>query len=992
MMVEDGLGRVWIGSLEGLFVTNGTTVERFWSDPDDSLTISGRSVNWMALQGDSLLWLATENGPCAWNMAMRRAWRPDHAHMPAVLNTNHVELIGDAVWCSMGREMVRIRTTDRTITRFELPRSLFDDATVTSISAYPGRTDRVIVTTSVNVAEFLITDGRYVVYADPEGATRYGTVPAFVWNEWIWLGSWGQGLRRFKVDHGPAEHFRIMQMNGIMGGYTTSVWPKDDSTLWVPSEYGILEVSARTGHIRSRHAMLHPFEEIHDNAINALLRLRDGTSLAATDNGLARMSASPYAYSLIGFPDDGVLGLTPLWVMAMTHAPGSDDLLIGTYDGHGVMRQRDGAWEVIKAPRSSEDDRAVRVNGLLIASDGTVWMTTRDGPMMMGREGSEFRPLFPDQRFWTAGLYEDAKGRIWIGTGNSGVLIRDPRTKQDRWLKHDPDDPNSLISNSTIRAFGEDELGRMWIGTRHGLSVYDEAAERFLNFGADASEKQGFRTPFVYSIARDSRKRMWLSLASGGLCQVEVDRSGRMTMEVHDQRRGIDPDRTLFMQIDDQDRIWAVDKGVLMLDTRTGAYKHFGRADGLLDPPDGDSPLMVTSDGRLVIGISDQAELQVFGIDDLLRSPRPAPIEFLGIGTRNGDLLPGRNARSDARFMVAYADLPLYIEFSAIDLTRAHAHRYEYRMDGLDEGWRNIGVDRSLRFASLEPGDYVLHVRSAIGGSALDNERTIRFTIVPPWYRTAWARIAMVLIVATGILVLFRMKLHAVRMEEQRKSDFQKKLAEVEMHALRAQMNPHFLFNSLNSIKYYAMTKSPRETADYLGKFAMLIRRILQNSREDLVPLKDELEALRLYVEIESMRLEDKFDHVIRVAESIDTETVLVPPMLMQPYVENAIWHGLMNREDRGALSVDITEVDDELHVVIEDNGVGRKKAEELKNAQGQRERSFGMRITAERMELSAKTLGLGLRSRVDDLVDASGAAVGTRVILNIPIVHETFA
>jgi sensor histidine kinase YesM len=186
------------------------------------------------------------------------------------------------------------------------------------------------------------------------------------------------------------------------------------------------------------------------------------------------------------------------------------------------------------------------------------------------------------------------------------------------------------------------------------------------------------------------------------------------------------------------------------------------------------------------------------------------------------------------------------------------------------------------------------------------------------------------------------------------------------------------------------MTKTPRETADYLGKFAMLIRRILQNSREDLVPLHDELEALRLYVEIESMRLEDKFDHAITIADGIDAEMVRIPPMLMQPYVENAIWHGLMNKEERGALRVAITQEGEELRVVIEDNGVGRKKAEAIKSAQGQRERSFGMRITAERMEISARTLGIDLRSVIEDLMDDTGRPCGTRVVLHIPIVHET--
>ncbi|MBK9059966.1 MAG: histidine kinase [Flavobacteriales bacterium] len=443
------------------------------------------------------------------------------------------------------------------------------------------------------------------------------------------------------------------------------------------------------------------------------------------------------------------------------------------------------------------------------------------------------------------------------------------------------------------------------------------------------------------------------------------------------------------MVIDTQDRLWIVNKGVLMIDTRSGTFRRFDRNDGLLSLPDGDAGILVTRDGRLVLHVDDEPRLQVFRVADLLREPAAPTIELLRIRTRTSNTAPDQMAANGSAMRIKEADLPLQIEFAAIDLSRPFAYQYAYRILGRDSAWHALGPERSVQFASLEAGQYQVEFRSLRGGRALDNVKRITFIITPPWYRTVLAQIMAVLLVILAVFILFRIRLRSVRKEERRKAAFQKQLAEVEMHALRAQMNPHFLFNSLNSIKYYAMTKTPRETADYLGTFAMLIRRILQNSREDLVPLKDELEALRLYIEIESLRLEDKFDHRIHVAEDIDPEQLRLPPMLVQPYVENAIWHGLMNKEERGTLTVDISMVSEELRIMIEDDGVGRAKAEEIKNKIAHRERSFGMRITAERMELAAQTLGLGLRSTVEDLVDPSGSPCGTRVVLFIPLMHE---
>jgi len=217
--------------------------------------------------------------------------------------------------------------------------------------------------------------------------------------------------------------------------------------------------------------------------------------------------------------------------------------------------------------------------------------------------------------------------------------------------------------------------------------------------------------------------------------------------------------------------------------------------------------------------------------------------------------------------------------------------------------------------------------------------------------------------------------------------DTQRKMTEVEMQALRAQMNPHFIFNCLNSINRY-IVKSDQTTASlYLTKFAKLIRLILDNSNSKNVILTNELEALKLYIEMEALRFDKKFTYEVKVENGLSTDSVEVPPLIIQPYVENAIWHGLLHKETGGHLSVRVS-MDGEslLKCVIEDNGVGREKAKELRSKTATSRKSLGMQLTEHRLSLLNKHAELNASIEIIDMSNGHGEASGTKVILQIPV------
>ena len=240
-----------------------------------------------------------------------------------------------------------------------------------------------------------------------------------------------------------------------------------------------------------------------------------------------------------------------------------------------------------------------------------------------------------------------------------------------------------------------------------------------------------------------------------------------------------------------------------------------------------------------------------------------------------------------------------------------------------------------------------------------------------------------VLSLAIGILFFSRSRINA----RQRISEMNRKIAEVTQANLRQQMNPHFIFNTLNSIQYYMYQHDKLATNNYLTKFSSLMRKVLENSQHTSIPLRDELEALNLYLELEMIRFKDKFDFEIKVDEEIDPILYKVPTMLIQPYVENSISHGLMPCEGKGMVKITLKLENEYISCTIEDNGIGREAAAELKRKKEGSHNSLGTQIVASRLDLVNALYGTSLKTIYSDLKNSKGEPEGTRVEIQIPII-----
>ena len=242
------------------------------------------------------------------------------------------------------------------------------------------------------------------------------------------------------------------------------------------------------------------------------------------------------------------------------------------------------------------------------------------------------------------------------------------------------------------------------------------------------------------------------------------------------------------------------------------------------------------------------------------------------------------------------------------------------------------------------------------------------------------------LLVSALLVCLFTLLLYILYRQTQLKAD--KKLLTLEQSMLRSQMNPHFLFNSLNSIKHYIINNEQKNAVQYLNKFSKLVRKILESSSAREIPLSEELETVALYMNIENIRFSNEINFKMIVDEGIDTHIIKIPSLILQPFLENALWHGLSSKEGEKSIVLQISKGKKGLiNIAITDNGVGREMAKKLKDNKVLKRKSVGISITKERLANFSKDYQNNFELEIHDLFDSRGEASGTRVILNIPTI-----
>ncbi len=313
----------------------------------------------------------------------------------------------------------------------------------------------------------------------------------------------------------------------------------------------------------------------------------------------------------------------------------------------------------------------------------------------------------------------------------------------------------------------------------------------------------------------------------------------------------------------------------------------------------------------------------------------------------------------------------------ALHFTVANATDNEMYFYKLNGSWFS-STNGFLQFNNLAPGEYKIYVANQPKDAAIND--FIIINIRPPFYNTWWFYALCFFGIGCILFAFFKIRTNNIRKEALLQKTYEQKLVESEMQTLRSQMNPHFVFNTLNSINSYIIQNKTTLASEYLTTFSKLMRSILDLSKQEIVSLEKEVKALKMYIELEALRLENKFDYSIIVDKNIDDQSLKIPSLMLQPFVENAIWHGLHNKNDQGSINIKINQINPtQIIVTIEDDGIGRVAAAALKQAQISH-KSYGIDITKNRLQLLNKNNTVTF----SDLYDKNNKATGTKVTITI--------
>lgn len=354
-------------------------------------------------------------------------------------------------------------------------------------------------------------------------------------------------------------------------------------------------------------------------------------------------------------------------------------------------------------------------------------------------------------------------------------------------------------------------------------------------------------------------------------------------------------------------------------------------------------------------------------------------------------LVNGRPVDLSGTLRFSYTENSLTAGFDALTYKNGNTTRLLYKLAGHGDAVFKTAAGNELNFDNLAPDTYELVVY-ALNNDGLKSIQPVylHFVIRKPFWETTWFIVLVVLGACTIALILVIVIIRRIKRREEEKTAVNKLISGSQLSALQAQMNPHFIFNAINSIQNYILNNQGDEAYSYLAKFSKLIRMVLDNSRKSSLPLSAELSALKLYIALEQLRFKNSFSYSVSIGSDLDTDEVCVPAMLVQPYVENAIWHGLMNLggEREGRLSIQVSRRDELLSIVIEDNGIGREQARRYKKEDVHT--PVAMQLTEKRLLITQQMLGYkNIRVTITDLYSDAGKACGTRVELWLPLLTE---
>lgn len=751
----------------------------------------------------------------------------------------------------------------------------------------------------------------------------------------IWIGTLFNGLNRYDPKTKKTIHFPPL-MNKETGEPPDHFWwasNSRDGILWIGSWSRTIRVDPWQKRV--------PYVTIN-RAVSSIFEDASGVRWYGCRRGLLREEGTQ--------PDHNALQ-DELLIQAVSH-----NLIVSMYQDHqkilwvgtdsGLCRyDREKQSFIRYLPDLGNYSSLVRsgnwIDDIYEDRHGSFWVGTQKGLYKMDRERGTFARYLNNPADTTSlgnkqawRIYEDHSGYLWIGTVKGGLVRLSLQTGAYQ----------RFLNGAEVSSLLEDADGVLWVGTLDGLYRSNSSHNGFSRFISTTTET--VKDVAIRGLLEDNQKALWVNTRMG-ILRINQQRN---EVFIYNETYGVNTSRFNFIV-----GYHKAKSGELFFGDLVGYYAFFPeQLTGNAKPPEivihsfslADKPVVVGRDGPLLQPLAQTTTIR---------------------------LQHNQNVFS--------------FGFTGLHYSAPEANRHMFMLEGLDNEWRKAGEEKMAYYYNVPPGHYIFRVRAS-NSDGVWAEKKIVVIVLPPWWRTWWATILFAFLLAGLIYALVQYRINKIRMQHE--IVLQKHRAiELEMQALRAQMNPHFIFNSLSSINRFILQNDKPKASEYLTKFARLVRLILQNSGASLIPFESELESLRLYLELEAVRFNFHFEYRVTISDELDIDILKVPPLLFQPFAENAIWHGLMHKEEKGHLEIDLFQCDKFLCCKITDDGIGRQRATELKSKSASTHKSMGMRITADRIAMLQEKKQIYSAIQITDLVSPDGSAAGTEVLLKIPLLYD---
>ena len=759
---------------------------------------------------------------------------------------------------------------------------------------------------------------------------------------------------------------------------------------WLPAGKDIVEINLLTGEtMLIKHNPADP-RSLADGTVRVIYRENTGLVWTGTGNGIGKFNPfiNPFSFTEV------------LPSLKRDQMP-DNDLYRTDHVIHTVLYSaRDSQYYIsspatnslwIKNKRSGQSRRLNNILGIPLRhcsvlfedSKGMLWILAGKNAFQYDRATgrfsvSSFRSQSSNLLF--TDMTEDADGNLWIACLNDGLYCYNAEKNIIRKFTA----KDSFSSTLPTSLYFDREQNKMWVGTfETGLYIYDLNKKKFSHFLQDTKNPGHIHSSLINDITKDKKGMIWIATYAGGIARCSSVNPEKNEFTRITTRDGLPENNIYSLQTDLAGNTWATSfKGLTQIGPDGRIIENFNRSKGL-NFTNFYSPVSLTGGGELLTGVTN-GFIQ-FHPDSIHHSSPDFPVIITAF--RANDSSRGGNQLK----ILSYTDNEIQFDFAALSYLNPSLTRYEYWLDGVDKNWVKAGNINTTKYNNLAPGSYTFKVRAIdFTGKISSNVATASFKILPPWWQTWWFRALAALAVTGIILFLFRRRIHVIK----NKALIRQQMAELKGQALRAQMNPHFIFNCLNAIQELIVLENYTASYKYLSKFSKLLRMVLNMSEKNFIPLSNELEMCHLYVELESMRFKNSFEYTIDTDKRIDPDTVFFPSLLVQPFIENAIWHGLLQKEGEKKLTINFEENNGKLICTIRDNGIGREKAAAIKAQKigSWHFDSKGMELARQRME---NLQAAGLNDAVIEIIDCkdeTGNATGTMVRITISSPENTEA